>query len=264
MGPTEAMKFANIDELTRCAIGLTCIKEHFAFEADRFHHEFAEFADSEFLASTHVDVAITDFTEFRDGATAACAVVTVYSAIDACTVMHARILFDADDVAKVHVQEHMNGGIGHVFAPEELAERLAGTPEGHLVVLNAILGENLQNFILRGIAVDTFDRALVHIDLDAVPVVVVDELCQVNFAHHGRHHMAVFQMEIVIGAIEVCRHHGEVVGTILQIVAFAHLEASNLCDGVFLVGVLEFAREEGVLLHGLRGVLRVDAGRTEE
>lgn len=117
---------------------------------------------------------------------------------------------------------------------------------------------------MRGIAVDAFDGALVHINLDAIPVVVVDELRQINLAHHGGHHVAVFKVEVVVRAVKVRGHHGEVVGAVLQVIAFAHLEACNLCDGVFLVGVLEFAREEGILLHGLRGVLRVDACRAEE
>lgn len=264
VSPAEAVELAYVDKLARSAVGLACIKHDFAFEANRLHHEFAEFADGEFLARTDVDVAVADFTEFRDGAATACAVVAVHCAIDACAVMHARILFNADNVAEVHVQEHMNGSVGHVFAPKEFAERLAGSPEGHLVVLDTVLGKDLQNFILRCVAVDAFDWALVHIDLDAVPVVVVDELRQINLAHHGGHHVAVFQVEVVVRTIKVRRHHSEVVGAILQVVAFAHLEACNLCDGVFLIGVLEFAREEGILLHGLRCVLRVDACRAEE
>jgi len=117
VSPAEAVELAHVNELARGAIGLACIEHDFAFEADRLHDEFAEFTDGEFLARTHVDVAIADFTELRDGAATASAVVTVYSAIDACAVMHARILFNTDNVAEVHVQEHMNGGVSHVFAP---------------------------------------------------------------------------------------------------------------------------------------------------
>lgn len=117
VSPAEAVELAHVNELARGAIGLACIKHDFAFEADRLHDEFAEFADGEFLARAHVDVAIADFTEFRDSSATASAVVTVYSAIDACAVMHARILFNTDNVAEVHVQEHMNGGVSHVFAP---------------------------------------------------------------------------------------------------------------------------------------------------
>jgi len=92
----------------------------------------------------------------------------------------------------------------------------------------------------------------------------VDELRQINLAHHGGHHVAVFQVEVVVRTVKVRRHHSEVVGAVLQVIAFAHLEARDLCDGVFLVSVLEFAREEGVLLHWLRGVFRINAGRAEE
>ena len=264
MRPTEAVELAHVDELARGTVGLAGVKYDFAFETNRLDDEFAEFADGEFLARAHIDVAVADFTEFRDGSATACTVVAVNGSIDACPVVHAGVFFDANDVAEVHVQKHMNGSVGHVFAPEEFAERLAGAPECHLVVLDAVLREDFQNFVLGGVAVDAFDRALVHIDLDAVPVVVMDELCQVDFAHHGRHHVAVFQVEVVVRAVKVRGHHGEVVGAVLQVVAFAHLEARNLCDGVFLVGVFEFAREEGVFLHGLRGVLRVDACRAEE
>lgn len=258
------MEFAYIDELARSSVRLARVEHHIAFKADRLHDEFAKLTDGEFLACTHIDVAVADFTEFGDGAATACAVVTVNGTVYACAVMYAGVFLDADDVAKVHVQEHMNGSVGHVFAPEEFAERLAGTPKGHLIVLDAVLGENLQNFILRGVSVDAFDRALVHIDFDAVPVIVMDELCQVNLAHHGGHHVAVFKVEVVVRAVKVRGHHGEVVGAVLQVIAFTHLEARDLCDGVFLIGVFEFAREEGVLLHGLRCVLRVNAGRAEE
>ena len=264
MRPAEAVELAHVDELARGAVGLARVEHDFAIETDRLHDEFAEFADGEFLARTHVDVAVADFAKLGDCTAAASAVVTVYGAVYARAVMYAGILFDADDVAEIHVQQHMHRCVGHVFAPEEFAERLAGSPEGHLVVLDTVLCEDLQNFVLGGVAIDAFDGALVHIDLDAVPVVVVDELCQVNLAHHGGHHVAVFQMEVVVRAVKVRGHHGEIVGAVLQVVTFAHLEACNLCDGVFLVGVLEFAREEGVLLHWLRGVLRVDACRAEE
>ena len=106
--PAEAVELAYVDKLARSAVGLACVKHDFTFETDRLHDEFAEFADGEFLARTHVDVAVADFTELRNGAATACAVVAVHCAIDARAVMYAGILFDADDVTEVLVQEHMN------------------------------------------------------------------------------------------------------------------------------------------------------------
>ena len=76
--------------------------------------------------------------------------------------------------------------------------------------------------------------------------------------------MAVLQMEVVIGTIEVGGHHGNIVGAVLQVVALAHLQAGNLGDGVLLVGVLQRAGQEAVLLHGLRCVLGIDAGAAQE
>ena len=71
-------------------------------------------------------------------------------------------------------------------------------------------------------------------------------------------------MEIVVRAVEVGGHHGDVVRAVLQVVTLAHLEARDFGNGVFLVGVFQFAREEAVLAHRLRCVFRVDAGGAEE
>ena len=61
--PSEAMELAYVDKLARRAIGLACVKNDFAFEADCFHDEFAEFADGEFLARAHIDVAVADLAQ---------------------------------------------------------------------------------------------------------------------------------------------------------------------------------------------------------
>ena len=97
-----------------------------------------------------------------------------------------------------------------------------------------------------------------------MPVAVVDELGKIYLAHHGWHHMTVLQVEVVIGTIEVGRHHGDIVGAILQVVALAHLQTSYLGNGIFLVGILEWRGEEHVFLHRLWCILRIDAGRTQE
>ena len=92
----------------------------------------------------------------------------------------------------------------------------------------------------------------------------MDEFRQIHLAHHGRHHMAVFQVEIIVGAIEVRRHHGDEVGTVLQVVTLAHLQAGNLGDGIGLVGIFQRTGEQGVLRHRLRRFLRVDTGTSQE
>ena len=87
----------------------------------------------------------------------------------------------------------------------------------------------------------------------------MDELGQVNLTHHGGHHVAVFQVEIVIGAVKVRGHHGKVIGAVLQVVAFAELDAGYLAERVWLVGIFQFGCEEHVFGHGLRRILGIDA-----
>ena len=71
-------------------------------------------------------------------------------------------------------------------------------------------------------------------------------------------------MEVVVRAVEVGRHHGNVVGAVLEIVALAHLQACDLGYGVFLIGVFQWRCEEAVLFHRLWRVLRIDAGGAKE
>ena len=92
----------------------------------------------------------------------------------------------------------------------------------------------------------------------------MDELGQIDFAHHGRHDVRVFQVEVVGRPVEVGGHHGHVVGAILQIVALAHLEPGNFGNGILLVGVFEWRGEQGILAHGLGRILRIDARGAEE
>ena len=97
-----------------------------------------------------------------------------------------------------------------------------------------------------------------------MPVAIVDELGKINLAHHRRHYMAVLQVEVVVRTIEVGRHHGDIVGTILKVVALAHLQSGNLSDGIFLVGVFQRRSKENVLTHWLWCILWIDAGRAQE
>ena len=90
------------------------------------------------------------------------------------------------------------------------------------------------------------------------------QLRQIHLAHHGRHDVTILQMEIVVGAVEVGRHHGNIVGAVLQVVALAHLQTCNLRNGIFLIGVFQRTCQQTVLLHGLGCILRIDARRAQE
>ena len=76
--------------------------------------------------------------------------------------------------------------------------------------------------------------------------------------------MAVLQMEIVIGAVQVGGHHSNKVGAVLEIVALAHFQAGYLCNGILFVGVLQWRGEQAILFHRLGCILGIDAGATQE
>ena len=83
------------------------------------------------------------------------------------------------------------------------------------------------------------DRTQTEVFANGIPVVFVQALGKINLTYHSRQHMTVLKMEVVVRTIQVGRHHCYVVGTILQIERFAHLQSGNLCDSIRFVGVFE-------------------------
>ena len=111
---------------------------------------------------------------------------------------------------------------------------------------------------------DTFNGTFVQIDSYLFPISIMYQLRQIDLTHHGRHHMRVLQMEVVIRTIEICGHHSDIVRTILEVITLTHLQTGNLRYGVLLVGVFQRACQQGILLHRLWGILGVDTGTAEE
>ena len=71
-------------------------------------------------------------------------------------------------------------------------------------------------------------------------------------------------MEIIIGAIQVGGHHSDIVGSVLQVVTFAHLQACYFRNGIFLVGIFQRRRQQTILRHRLRCILGIDTGRAQK
>lgn len=133
-------------------------------------------------------------------------------------------------------------------------------------------------------AVDGFvARIVIHqVDAEVGHVVHIEELaegravapagyrlgaahfCLVEAADEGRQHMAVRGVIVVVGAVEIGRHHRYEVGAVLAVEVFAVFEARNFCKGVCFVGLFERGSEQAVLAHGLRGQAGIDARRTKE
>ena len=78
-------------------------------------------------------------------------------------------------------------------------------------------------------------------------------------ADQRRGDVAVFRMVIVVGAVEIGRHHRNKVAAVLLAVGFAELDGGDLGEGVALVGRLERPGEQRVFGYRLRRQPRIDA-----
>ncbi len=76
--------------------------------------------------------------------------------------------------------------------------------------------------------------------------------------------MRVGKVVVVAGTIEIGRHGGEIAGSVLAVVAPAHLDARDLGERVGAVGRFKRPGEKRGFGHGLRGELGIDAGGAEE
>ena len=179
------------------------------------------------------------------------------------------------------------GGFAHV---EELAGGAVGTggvPEDAALVayyLGYELGEGLDGELLAGASIDSLVTAVVvHEEHAEVGQVIdIEELAQgaavapagdglqtgllgfVEATDEGRQHVAVLGMVVVVGAVEVGGHHGDVVRAVLAVEELAILEAGDLGQGIGLVGLLQLAGEQAALGHGLRRHAGVDAAGAQE
>lgn len=164
--PAEGVEFAYVDEFAHGAVRFGYVKLDCAGIAYRLGYQLRKLPDGEFLACPDIDVTVADFAEGRDGSAAASAVVAVHHSVCGIAVVHAGVFLDADDVLEVYVQEHMNAGVRHVLAPEELTERSAGAPEGDLVRLDSVEDENFEYGLLVRVSVnDIADSLSVFLDI---------------------------------------------------------------------------------------------------
>jgi hypothetical protein len=76
--------------------------------------------------------------------------------------------------------------------------------------------------------------------------------------------VAILEVEVIVGAVEVRRHDCDVVRAVLEVEALTHLEPCDLSDSIGLVGVLQRSSEEGFFAERLLGLSGIDAGAAEE
>ena len=76
---------------------------------------------------------------------------------------------------------------------------------------------------------------------------------------YGRQHVPVFQMEIVVRAIQVRGHYRYVVRAVLEVETLAHLKPRNFGYRIGFVCVLKRRSQQHVLFHRLRRVAGIYA-----
>ena len=168
---------------------------------------------------------------------------TIANLRDAVGILHVCIV----SVLEIHVQQDMDGRVGHLFTPQKLAHGTSCTPECYGVWFDSIMKQHTEDICLAALSVDTYHmvtlaerhRAQVDVLPHSLPVALIEAFGQVNLANHGRQHMRVLQVEIIVRTIEVGGHYGDVVGAVLYIETFTHFQSCYLGDGVGLVGIFQ-------------------------
>ena len=72
--------------------------------------------------------------------------------------------------------------------------------------------------------------------------------------------MRIERVIIVVGTVQIGRHHGNEIRSILSVVALAHDNAGDLCNGIRLIRRFKLAGKESILAHRLRTIFGVYAG----
>ena len=81
----------------------------------------------------------------------------------------------------------------------------------------------------------------------------------VKLPDESRQHVGAGEIEVVMDAVKVRRHRRDEVAAVLRPVVLTELDARDLGDRIRLVGRLELARQEILLLDRLRASARIDA-----
>ena len=76
--------------------------------------------------------------------------------------------------------------------------------------------------------------------------------------------MAAFQVKIIVGAIQIRRHHRNKIGTVLQVETFAKLEAGNLGYGIGLVGIFQRAGQESIFVDRLSRITGINTAAAQK
>ena len=209
MLPAQAVELLYRGKLAHCTIGLGAVPLDRPSKAYRSGDELRQCADTDFLARADIDVAVAYGT----------------------TILWA-------EATEVGMEQDVHGGIRHIFAPKELAQRASRSPQTYLASRDAEALEKRDDGLLISCAVFACDRSLAEVGTDSLPVALLQAVCKVDLADHSWENVAILKVKVVVRPVEIGRHHGDVVRAVLQVEALAHLEPRDLCYGIGLIRVL--------------------------
>ena len=233
--PSQVMQLRHVRKFPHRAVRLRCIPSYFPFETYFLFDQHRHVVNAQFLARTHVDMAVSDI-----------------------------LVTFLISVLEIHIQQHMHAGVCHFLAPQELSHRFSRAPQHHVVIVDAVFCQNCYDVSFRRISVHTFHRTLLQVSPYSLHITVHQTFCQMDLSYHGRQHMASFQVEIIVRTIQVSRHHRYIVCAILQIEALTHLQSRNLSYGIRFVGIFQRGGEQHFLLHRLFRIPRIDTCTSQE
>ena len=107
--PTEAMELRDVGQLAHRPVGFGGIETDLALETDRPPDQVGQLGDGQLLARTNIDVAVPD-------------------------ILIARL----ERIFKIHTFHDEDRGVGHLLAPEELAQRPSRAPKLHPVGVDPV------------------------------------------------------------------------------------------------------------------------------
>ena len=83
-------------------------------------------------------------------------------------------------------------------------------------------------------------------------------------SYQRRQHVAVFGVIVIVGSVQVGRHHRDIIRTVLPVQEFAIFQSADLRQGICLVRLLQFSCQQTTLRHRLRSHAGIDTTASQE
>ena len=157
MVPAEVVQLAYVGEFAQGAIGFGGVPYRQAVEAYGGSHEFGKGANGYLAAAADVDMAVAHLAPV------------------------------AAQVGEVYMLKAIDAGVGHILAPQELADGFAGAPQRELSGLYAVGGEGGGNLPECGIGGEEAGNGpAIQVGTQLVETAFGQQPREVHLAHHCR------------------------------------------------------------------------------